>query len=220
MTRGQTGAGAPAAVPPPVDERYSDRVEEILATATRLFSEFGYRGVGIRMIADAVGVQTSTLYHHFSSKEQILYRIAARATTRFIDTYGHLLDAPGEVPDVLKPLIRVHVVYFYENSLAQQLAARELRELEPAHFEEVRRAQRNYLDRVVRLVARGSREGQLVVANPAIATRAFFDMLNNFNRWFAPRPNLGLSALADLYATMIVDDMLGAARVRSAPGRR
>jgi AcrR family transcriptional regulator len=172
------------------------------------------------MIADAVGVQTSTLYHHFSSKEQILYRIAARATTRFIDTYSHLLDAPGDAPDVLKSLVRVHVVYFYENSLAQQVAARELRELEPAHFEEVRRAQRDYLDRVMRLVERGSRERQLVIANSAIATRAMFDMLNNFNRWFAPRPDLGLSALADLYASMIVDDMLGAVPARSAPKRR
>src|SRR6185295_8892581 len=88
VARARTAAAAvtPATVNPQVDEPYSDRVEEILATATRLFSEFGYRGVGIRMIADAVGVQTSTLYHHFSSKEQILYRIAARATTRFIDT--------------------------------------------------------------------------------------------------------------------------------------
>ncbi|HMG44249.1 MAG TPA: TetR/AcrR family transcriptional regulator [Acidimicrobiales bacterium] len=191
-----------------VAEPYPDRVEEVLTTATALFSELGYRAVGIRMIADAVGVQPASLYYYFPGKEDILYRIALRATTDFIDAHSTILEAGTSAPDTLRSLVRAHVVYFGKNKLVQQVAERELRELSPPHYEEVRRRQRQWLDELCALVERGQQEGSLHVTNPRVATRAMLDMLNHFNRWYEPRPKLGLQRLADLYAEMVVDGML------------
>ncbi|HMG44234.1 MAG TPA: TetR/AcrR family transcriptional regulator [Acidimicrobiales bacterium] len=200
-------------------ESYSERVEEILTTATTLFSELGYRGVGIRRIADAVGVQPSSLYHHVPGKEELLYRIALRATTEFIDAHPPALETDTDVPQTLRSLVRAHVVYFGRNKLAQQVAERELRELSPEHFEEVRRRQRQWLDSLTTLVERGQREGTLRVANPRIATRAMLDMLNHFNRWYESRPGLRLDDLADLYADLVVDGLLQAMPTPSGAGR-
>ena len=200
----------------PASPTYSDRVEEILATATRLFHQHGYRGVGIRMIADTVGIQPSSRYHHFSSKEEILYRIALRATTEFIDTHIALLHPDADAAATIRTIVRHHVSYFDRNRLAQQVAERELRELAPDHYDEVRGRQREYLDELTEVVARGSERGELEVENPVIATRAFLDMLNYFNRWFDPRGLVGTEELGDLYADMIVEGLLGA---RDAGGR-
>lgn len=43
----------------------------ILENALRLFSSQGYRATSVREIADAAGVSTGNLYHHFSDKEAI-----------------------------------------------------------------------------------------------------------------------------------------------------
>ena len=71
----------------------SDRRVEILEVAARLFSRAGYDGVGMRDIADAVGILGGSLYHHFKSKQQIyievhraaLARSAQRITAALVD---------------------------------------------------------------------------------------------------------------------------------------
>ena len=46
--------------------------EKILETAARMFSERGYDKVTIREIAKYIGINSASIYHHFSSKEAIL----------------------------------------------------------------------------------------------------------------------------------------------------
>lgn len=68
--------------------------ERILAVAADLFSREGYSAVSIRDITRAVGIKESSLYNHFSSKEQILERILSdfQAEYRKIFPPRELLD--------------------------------------------------------------------------------------------------------------------------------
>lgn len=49
-----------------------DRTEEILKTATRMFSEKGYRGTSLASIAEKVGLTEPGLLHYFPSKVKLL----------------------------------------------------------------------------------------------------------------------------------------------------
>lgn len=44
---------------------------ELIAKAVDIFSEHGLNGLGMRGIAEALGVSKSALYHYFSSKEEL-----------------------------------------------------------------------------------------------------------------------------------------------------
>lgn len=46
--------------------------EEILDAAAELFTTQGYANTSTRSIAEAVGIRQSSLYHHFSTKDDIL----------------------------------------------------------------------------------------------------------------------------------------------------
>jgi len=46
--------------------------EKILMTAARMFSERGYDRVTVREIANAIGINSGSLYNHFASKDEIL----------------------------------------------------------------------------------------------------------------------------------------------------
>lgn len=46
--------------------------ERILREASRLFARKGFHGTSTREIADAVGVRQPSLFHHFSSKREIM----------------------------------------------------------------------------------------------------------------------------------------------------
>ncbi len=51
------------------------RREQLLAVAGRLFAERGYKSTTVRDIADAAGILSGSLYHHFHSKEAMVDEI-------------------------------------------------------------------------------------------------------------------------------------------------
>ena len=48
------------------------RREQLLVIAGRLFAERGFRNTTVRDIADAAGILSGSLYHHFDSKESMV----------------------------------------------------------------------------------------------------------------------------------------------------
>jgi AcrR family transcriptional regulator len=53
----------------------TERRGELLAMAARLFAEQGLRATTVRDIADAAGILSGSLYHHFDSKESMVDEI-------------------------------------------------------------------------------------------------------------------------------------------------
>src|SRR6266487_949837 len=49
----------------------SERRAHLVALAGELFAQKGYRATTVREIADAAGILSGSLYHHFDSKESI-----------------------------------------------------------------------------------------------------------------------------------------------------
>jgi len=63
-------SGRPAKIPGEKDTR-----ERIFDTAVDLFAARGYDGVSVRDIAAAVGIRESSVYKHYTGKDEILDRI-------------------------------------------------------------------------------------------------------------------------------------------------
>src|SRR3954470_6903924 len=58
--------------PPGPGPRFAEQRDRILVVAIDLFARQGFEATGMRAIADAVGVQPATIYHYFSSKEEMI----------------------------------------------------------------------------------------------------------------------------------------------------
>ena len=58
----------------------------ILEAALQLFSKHGYRGTSIREIAEAAGLSTGNVYHHFPDKEALFRTL--------LDQYWEAIDTP------------------------------------------------------------------------------------------------------------------------------
>ena len=55
-----------------------DTKERILETALELFAQSGYLGTSMNDIAKKLGITKAALYKHYTSKQEILYRIVER----------------------------------------------------------------------------------------------------------------------------------------------
>jgi AcrR family transcriptional regulator len=78
----------------PVDHR---RRAELLDAAVDYATEHGFSELSWRPVAAALGVSTTTLVHHFGTKEQMLEAILGRLRERIFVTTSNLL---GEQPDL------------------------------------------------------------------------------------------------------------------------
>lgn len=81
----------------PTEKGATDTYEKILFAAIDLFSQDGYNGVSIRDITGNVGIKESSLYHYFSSKQEIIDTIYAFFKKMLSD------EKTAATPGVFKP---------------------------------------------------------------------------------------------------------------------
>ena len=73
-------------------KRDDDSRERILVTAAQLFARHGAAGMSLQMLADQVGLHKSTLFHHFSSKEELLQTMLQEELGRLLDVVSPLAE--------------------------------------------------------------------------------------------------------------------------------
>lgn len=78
----------------------------VLDSASRLFRQKGYERTTVRDIASAVGIQSGSIFHHFSSKEDILRAVMSEALLYFTEILRDAIAAAGNAEDELRACIR------------------------------------------------------------------------------------------------------------------
>jgi len=74
----------------------TNKREALLDTATRLFTEQGFKSTGIAEILTGAGVAKGTLYQHFESKEALIEAVLRRMGERFRERFVEALEAAAD----------------------------------------------------------------------------------------------------------------------------
>ena len=69
------------------------RRDELLSLAAAMIAERGLRATTVRDIADAAGILSGSLYHHFSSKEEMVDEVLRDFLDWLFDRYQQILDS-------------------------------------------------------------------------------------------------------------------------------
>ncbi len=81
--------------PPPATRptpQPATRRDELLELAAAMFAERGLRATTVRDIADSAGILSGSLYHHFSSKEEMVDEVLRTFLTWLFDRYQQIVD--------------------------------------------------------------------------------------------------------------------------------
>lgn len=152
--------------------------------ALELFANQGYAATGIRQIASAAGLSLSAMYHHFSTKEELLLSIMRTTMTELEEEAARCVLANPDPADALGALVTSHVRMHAEQPQACFVTDTEVRSL----FGDARAAiiaQRDSYQAVwVAVVEEGTASGQFHVANPKIAVLGLLEMCTGPARWY------------------------------------
>ena len=141
----------------PESESSPSTRSKILETAESLFAKFGFAGVGMRAVADAVGVSKSALFHHFPTKRALFMAVMESS---LLDFEARILAAADRGTGPLEALhlsVEAVIDSLAENPARAPLLLRSLFEVEDE--EPADAAADAVLHRVLAKVAQGLEAG-------------------------------------------------------------
>jgi AcrR family transcriptional regulator len=170
-------------------------LDGVLAAAVRLFNERGYEATSMGDLAERLGITKSSIYHHVSSKQELLRMAVDRALDGLFQAADEVraLDVPAI--ERLEQLVRRSVLLLADRVEFVTLLLRVRGNTEVEREALVRR--REFDARVTELAVMARMEGDLRPdVDPATAGRLLFGMVNSLTEWYSPdRGNA--AALAD-----------------------
>ncbi len=96
----------PAASAPESRSTEPSRREELLAIAAGLFAERGFKNTTVRDIADAAGILSGSLYHHFDSKESMVDELLDTFQTELWKKYDAIEASDASPKQKLEAVVR------------------------------------------------------------------------------------------------------------------
>ena len=188
-------------------KRTAERRTEIVTAAARIFADQGYAAVGMRDIADTIGIRGASLYHHFPSKEEILYAICLTVTKEPVEQNLPLLDTAGTPTERLAALVRAHVRHLLHRRVEYMVGLHERPALIPEHRAEIDRHLHYYNRRVRDLLAAGMRSGEFRELDPSLAALGMLDMLNGVSSWIRGSTDSDTDEVVATYTAMLFDGL-------------
>lgn len=185
-----------------------ERLESILEIAERMFFEKGYRGVSMRHLAAEVGVQISTLYYYFPSKEDILYRLLKTYLEALVGAAeGSIEDAgPGATSiEKVRCLVRGSVLSLIEHRQAAGVSiSGAMLELPPEQQVELNRYVDRYESLYRAVIREGIEAGELISTDAALAAYLMLGAQVRLCAWYRPEGRLSPSQIADTFSFLLV----------------
>ncbi len=217
----QLAIAAVSVEPPPAGETVAPEVEEpmhatreeILNVATEIFAERGYHGTTVRDIATTTDVQPSVIYHHFGSKEDLLFAILRTSMLTSLDAARTAVAAERGSVGELSALIQANVRVDALRPFAAIVSDAELDALSEPHLAAIRELRREYENLIAGIIERGRAEELFSVPSTRLTVYAIARMCNGVGQWCDPSDSDQVELLGQRYTHLIL-----ASLGYSAPG--
>lgn len=170
----------------------------LLDHAARLFRQKGYERTTVRDIASAVGIQSGSIFHHFSSKEDILKAVMSEALVYFTEQLRDAIETSKEPRSKLLACIRCELQFTIgpDTTAIMSLLISEWRCLS----EDAQRDILEYRDGYEQLwldVLRSARKAGLVSGDVFVIRRLLAGAIHWTTNWFQLDGELSLEDLAN-----------------------
>ncbi len=181
-----------------------NRRELILTVAAKLFREKGYEATTVRELADAVGLQSGSLFFHFGSKEEILLAVLEDGLRRALVILDKQIAKSKGPQERLAAIFHAHLKAILEEERdAFTVILREWRALSPRSRAKIVALRDEYESRIHSVLEELSGLG--VVSSDVRVLRLFLlGALNWTIQWYRADGELSTDELADRFIALIL----------------
>jgi TetR/AcrR family transcriptional regulator, cholesterol catabolism regulator len=188
-------------------ETVVDSRQEILRTAARLFQQRGYDATSMNDVAAALKLSKGGLYHHFQSKDEILYEIMNHAMEITQERVLNPVRSIANPEERLRALIRLHIeVVLSPRDREITVMLHENHPLPPALRKRINIRKKDYIHFLESLMAEVQEKTQNHArgkVSPRAAAFALLGMINWIYQWYKPEGELQARNLIPQFTDLI-----------------
>ena len=184
-----------------------DRRDVILERAADLFAKQGVAATTVREIAEAVGILSGSLYHHFSSKDAIVDAIVAGFMDDLVSRYEAVLANDEGPAAKLRGLVQASLATSAEHPHATEIYQNDARYLQAADGQTVVRTNaRSVRAAWITVLEQGAAAG---VFRSDVPIKVVYPLLRDglwlTASWFVPTKTYGYERLAEDYVKVFLE---------------
>ncbi|HEU5007037.1 MAG TPA: TetR/AcrR family transcriptional regulator [Jatrophihabitantaceae bacterium] len=200
MTEVPPPATPPLAGGPPLPLR-----GRLVGVATELFAAQGYEATSVQQIVQAAGATKGGFYHHFASKDELLFEVYHRVLAEQTRRLEEIASGPGDPAQRLTAVVADVIATSVENLDELTVYLRSAHALPEDQRAAMRAERRRYHLRVRRLIEEGQRSGAFTADVPAdVAVHFLYGAINQLVTWYRRGGKLSPSDLAAHFDRLIL----------------
>ncbi|GAB6888788.1 TetR/AcrR family transcriptional regulator [Desulfothermus okinawensis JCM 13304] len=190
-------------------EQIHDTALEILKAAQELFYEKGYEKATTREISQRVGISKAALYHHFTNKEEILFKICIRAADELINNMRQAIsrnrttDAP--LKEKIKDIMLEYTKTYLKNKNFNKILLHEIEFLSPEKKRKILDKETENVHQLRDFLKELMDAGVIKKFDPTVMTFSIISALHWLYFWFKPEKKLSLEEVIEQIASMYLD---------------
>ncbi len=181
--------------------------QAILDAAAQVFSQKGFHAASMQDIAEAVNLQKGSLYHHVSSKQEILALLLDQALDLLIEHMETVIAQPLPADAKLRLATAEYLTTILEHKELAAVLLLEHRSLDPDLAANHKFGRDRFEGLWRDLVRQGMEEGVFTYPDTTMAVLAIMGSLNWAITWFRPDGSLTPSQIADQFAELILSGL-------------
>ncbi|WP_374703001.1 TetR/AcrR family transcriptional regulator [Peribacillus deserti] len=183
--------------------------DRIIETSLRLFESHGFHGVTVNQIVSESGTSKGGFYHHFQSKDELLYVIHDYFIS-YVLTKAKEADSSSKKPTeklqkIIQSFVKVfhlykpHISVFYQESMY----------LKPEYTEEIKKKRDSYKNLIFKCLEEGREAGEFRPEVPVdITGMTILGMVNWTYKWYQPGGEKTIDEIGSIFVDLILNSLL------------
>lgn len=182
--------------------------DDILDAAAQVIRQKGFHAASMADIAESVNLQKASLYHHVSSKQEILLELLDRGLGMLTEHIAVVSNQKLPADQKLRQMIRAYLKALADNSDLSTVLLFEHRSLDKkSHARHV--PHRDKFEGLWRdVVNEGVRAGIFACPDTGLAVRGLMGIMNWTLTWYDPSGPKSIEKIADQYADLFFNGLL------------
>ena len=181
----------------------------IKTISINLFYKKGYFATSISDIAREAGIQKSSIYYHYSNKEELLFDILKTTMVDLDENLEAQIKGVQGAEEKMRAAIQSHVIFHMERQKEVIISDSELRGLTVDNYKNIMKMRDDYERKFQSLIKERIEKGIFADMDFKVASYGIITMCTAVSTWFNQSGRLSKEEVAKIYTDFIIHGLKG-----------
>ncbi len=182
--------------------------EVIKKAAINLFYKKSYFATAMSNIALDSDIRKASIYHHYASKEDILFDILMTTMEELNAYIESCLKGVENIENQMRAAVRAHVKFHCDHQKEVLISDSELRGLTANNFKSFVAQRDAYEKKFQNMITQGMDRGYFAAGDAKVISYAILTMCTAVAHWFNPKGRLSGNQISTIYEELVVTRLL------------